>query len=195
MNISNDIVIKKLKLEIQVKVKKGIAFMYAAGFIWTCISLIWCYIETSSYNKSILTFIIGAFLLPLTYLFSQILKTNMKVQGNPLDTLGLWLNLAQIVYFPFLVFILLKQPDYFIMAYAIITGAHLFPYAWLYDETGYLVSAIVISTGSLLIALIVEPSDIWYIPLFTAVCFFMLAIWITSANRKIYYSNKQERKS
>jgi len=127
---------------------------------------------------------IGAILLPLAFGLSKILNTNWKVKGNPLQVLGLWLNFAQLIYFPFLIFILIKYPDYFIMAYAIITGAHLFPYAWFYDEIGYAIWAIIISVGTLLITLNIEIEKIWIVPFFTSFMLFLLAGWILIRNKK-----------
>jgi len=172
-----------LKKEIQLQAKNGIDFILAAGILWLAIAYLWN-LDYSAYNKSILTFIIGAFLLPMAFGFSRVLKINWKVKDNPLQPLGLWLNFAQLIYFPFLIFILIKSPDYFIMTYAIITGAHLFPYAWFYDEFGYAASAIIISVGSLLISLNTGPENMWHVPLFTSVFLFLLAVWIYVRWRK-----------
>lgn len=173
-----------LKLEIQLQAKNGIDFILSAGMVWVAIYFIWT-LNYSTYNKSILTFIVGAILLPLAFGLSKILKTNWKVKNNPLQPLGLWLNFAQLIYFPFLIFVLIKYPDYFIMAYAIITGAHLFPYAWFYDEIAYAVTAILISVGSLLIALNVELEKMWIIPLFTAITLLIFGFWILVNYRKL----------
>ena len=116
---------------------------------------------------------------------SKVFKTKWKIKDNPLDPLGLWLNFAQLVYFPFLVFILIKYPDYFIMTYAIITGAHLFPYAWYYDEKGYAVMAVIISVGCLLIALNTTNDTMWMVPLFTSVMLFVLWIWLFLSNKRL----------
>ncbi len=174
-----------LKAEIQVQAKNGIDFILSAGILWMAISYIWT-LEYTSYNRSIFTFMIGAFLLPLAFGLSKILGTNWKVKDNPLQPLGLWLNFAQLIYFPFLIFILIKYPDYFIMAYAIITGAHLFPYAWFYDEIGYAVCALIISIGTLLITLYIDVEIMWIVPLFTSIMLFLLAglILIKNKNRK-----------
>ena len=177
--------LSKLKLEIQLKAKNGVDFILAAAITWLVIFLIWKFSANNSYDKSVLTFIFGAMLIPLALGFSKILKTNWKIAGNELQPLGLWLNFAQLIYFPFLVFILIKHPDYFIMAYAIITGAHLFPYAWFYDEIGYAVAAVVISVGAMMIALMVPPASIYIVPLFTSVFLFLLAIWIFFRNSKL----------
>ena len=166
-----------LKKEIQLQAKNGIDFILSAGIVWLAIYFIWT-LEYTAYNKSIFTFIIGAILLPLAYGLSKIFKTNWKIKNNPLQPLGLWLNFAQLIYFPFLIFILIRYPDYFIMVYAIITGAHLFPYAWFYDEIGYAIIATIISVGSLLITLNIKIESIWIVPLFTSVMLFIFSVWI-----------------
>jgi hypothetical protein len=175
--------LSSLKNEVQLESKKGIDFILSGGILWIAISYIWTF-EYTSYNKSIFTFMIGALLLPLALGFSKILGTNWKVKNNPLQPLGLWLNFAQLIYFPFLIFILIKHPDYFIMTYAIITGAHLFPYAWFYDEIGYAAGAIIISFGTLLITLNIGLYKMWTIPLFTSLLLFSLAGWIAIRMRK-----------
>lgn len=180
--------LSKLKLEIQLQAKNGIDFILSAGILWLIIYFLWT-LDYTSYNKSILTFMVGAILLPLAFGLSKILKTNWKVKDNPLQPLGLWLNFAQLIYFPFLIFVLIKYPDYFIMAYAIITGAHLFPYAWFYDEIGYAITAMLISVGSLLIALNVEPGKIWFVPLFTSTMLFLFGGWIFITLKKLKEKN------
>lgn len=191
IKIDSFVGLEKLKLEIQLKAKNGIDFILAASITWFGIFLIWKYISNSSYDKSIYTFIFGSILIPLALGISKILKTNWKIKNNALQPLGLWLNFAQLVYFPFLIFILIKYPDYFIMAYAIITGAHLFPYSWFYDEIGYAIAAIIISIGSMLIALNVQPINIFYVPIFTATILFILGIWIYTRYLRLHKNSAQ----
>lgn len=167
---------KSLKQQIKFEAKNGIDFIFAASITWFGIFLIWRFITNTPYEKSIFTFIFGSLLIPLALAFSKIFKTNWKIKDNPLQSLGLWLNFAQLIYFPFLIFIMIKYPDYFIMAYAIITGAHLFPYAWYYDEISYAIIAIIISVGAMMIALTVNISGIFYIPILTSLGLFCLGI-------------------
>lgn len=132
-NSSTENTLTALKLEIQQKAKNGVDFITAASILWFAISAIWL-LEQSAYNKSIFTFMISGLMLPLAYGFSKVYSTTWKIKGNPLQPLGMWLNVAQLFYFPFLIFILLTSPDYFVMTFSIITGAHFLPYAWFYDE-------------------------------------------------------------
>lgn len=184
---------KNLKQQIKLQAKNGIDFIFAASVTWIGIFLIWRFITNTAYEKSIFTFIFGSLLIPFAIGFSKLFKTNWKIKKNPLQPLGLWLNFAQLVYFPFLIFILLKYPDYFVMAYAIITGAHLFPYAWYYDEIAYAIIAVIISVSAMMIAVTVSVSDIFYIPFMTSLWLLILGIALTIRHqhfkRKMEFNN------
>ncbi len=175
-----------LRLELSVKSKNGIDFLTSATLVWIIISIIWT-MDFSSYDKSVLTFIAGGIMLPLAFAMSKVYKTQWKVSHNILHSLGLWLNFAQLFYFPFLIFILIKQPDYFIMTYVIITGAHFFPYAWFYNEVIYAIAAGLISVGALLIALFLPPEDFYLIGLFIVIC-------LTLTTLSLYFSYKNKSK-
>lgn len=173
----------KLKVDLSLKAKNGIDFIVAASIVWVLISLIWT-LSYSSYNKSVFTFMVSGILLPLAFLLSKVFRTEWKNPTNPIAPLGLWLNFAQLFYFPFLVFVLLKMPDYFIMTYAIITGAHLFPYAWFYDEMAYGVAAGVISIGALLLALQLTATNMYVLPLLVSLSLVVLASILYLSFRK-----------
>lgn len=173
-NNESVIVFEELKLQLQQKTKKWVDFIFAASVTWLLISWIWIFTINTAYEKSVFTFVIGAALLPLALGFSKIFKTQWKIKVNPLQPLWLWLNFAQLIYFPFLIFMLVKYPDYFIMSYAIITGAHLFPYGWLYDEIWYAIIGIIIAFGAMLLALFDYNSSI--ITIFTSIM--LLVLWI-----------------
>lgn len=114
------------KLELAVKAKNGANFIAAASVVWTLITIVWT-LSFKTYDKCVLTFIVGGVMLPLAFVFSKIFRTQWTVEGNPLQSLGLWLNFAQLFYFPILIFVLLRSPDDFIFVYVVITGAHFFP--------------------------------------------------------------------
>lgn len=169
--------IDQLRLELSLKAKHGIDFITAATIVWSVIAYLWT-LGFTAYDKSILTFIVGGITFPMAFMFSKVFKTQWKVPDNPLQPLGLWLNIAQLFYFPFLVFVLLKHPDYFVMTYAIITGAHFFPYAWFYREKAYAVMAGVIPVGALLLSLKLGPYQMYYVAGFMAACLFVLVVWL-----------------
>lgn len=180
---------EKLQIELSLKAKNGMDFILAASIVWLAISYVWT-LEISSYNKSVITFIVGSFMLPLAILFSKVLKTRWTLENNPLQPLGLWLNFAQLFYFPFLIFTLIKMPDHFVMVYVIITGAHFFPYAWFFKAVPYAVMAGVISVGAMLIELSIKPEDAYLVPLFMSGSLLVLLtlLYLLYGQRKLRYA-------
>lgn len=78
-------------------------------------------------NKNIFLFFASGLLFPSALLLFKILKINRKVKDNHLQALRLRLNFTQLLFFHFLIFVLIKIHNYFIMTYAIITSANFFP--------------------------------------------------------------------
>jgi hypothetical protein len=172
-----------LRNDLSLKAKNGIDFTIAATIIWALIAYIWS-LKGDSYNKAVLVFIAGAPLLPLAFGLSKVLKTQWKIEDNPLQPLGLILNFAQLFYFPFLIFVLLRHPDYFVMTYAIITGAHFFPYSWFYKTISYAIVAGLISLGSLLIALNVAVENQYYVGVWVSACLLVLTFGLVGDYRR-----------
>jgi len=173
--MTNTLNIDQLRNQLSIKAKNGLDFILSASIIWLLIAYIWT-LGYSSYDKSILTFIVGGLMLPLALFFSRIFKTNWKLKDNPLQPLGLWFNFAQLLYFPFLILVLIKFPDYFVVTYAIITGGHFFPYAWFYRTNLYTIFAGLISFGSLIIVLNVPVGKTFLIAIFMSAMLMILVV-------------------
>lgn len=176
----------KLRLELSVKSKNGIDFTFSAAIVWLLIAYIWT-LSYRAYDKSVLTFIVGSILLPLAFLLSKIFKTTWTIKDNPLQSLGLWLNFGQLFYFPFLIFTLLKMPEYFIMVYAIITGAHLVPFSWFYKTNLSVIFAGIMSIGSLILGLKLPTEQMYIIPLFMSFSLMILTIlsWLDAKKKQM----------
>jgi hypothetical protein len=175
--------IDELRVNLSVKSKNGLDFTLSAGIIWIIIAWIWT-LDFKSYDKSVFTFIVGVLMMPLAFLFSKLFKTTWTNRGNPLQPLGLWLNFSQLFYFPFLIFSLIKFPDYFVMVYAIITGGHFFPYAWFYKTNLYAVFAGTISLGSMALGLMLPVEKMYLIPILMSVSLIILTILLLFDSKK-----------
>ncbi|GAB3226607.1 hypothetical protein GCM10027346_09040 [Hymenobacter seoulensis] len=164
-----------LKLELSVKAKNGLDFIVAASLVWAAIAILWWVAPLSVVQKGFITFFVGTATLPLAWVFSKVFRTTWALPHNPLQPLGLWLNFAQLFYFPFLIFIYSRYPQHFIMTYGIITGAHFFPYAWFYSAKPYAVMAGVISIGCLVLGLRTSAETLYLIPVFIVCALLVLA--------------------
>jgi hypothetical protein len=173
----------RLRLELSVNAKNGVDFIVSATVVWLILGYTWT-LPYSAYDRSILTFIAGSITIPLAFALSKVFKTKWKSPGNPLEPLGLWLNFAQLFYFPLLVFILLSDPQFFIMTYAIITGAHFFPYAWYYKSMAFAVMAGVIAVGGLLLGLALPTDQMYVLPLAMAGALGVLAVLLMAEWKK-----------
>lgn len=172
-----------LRLELSVKAKNGLDFIAAASLVWLAITFIWT-LPYPPKQLGSLTFLVGALLLPLAWLFSKVLGTTWTLPHNPLQPLGLWLNFAQLFYFPLLFFVFGRQPAYFIMAYGIITGAHFFPYAWFYDALPFALMAGVISVGCLLLGVRTATTVPYAVPAFVAGAMLVLGVALYGSYRR-----------
>jgi hypothetical protein len=173
----------RLRLELSARAKNGIDFITSATIVWLILAWIWT-LPHSAYDRSIYSFLVGSVTIPLAFALSKVFKTSWKTPGNPLEPLGLWLNFAQLFYFPFLVFVLLTCPNHFVMTYAIITGAHLFPYAWYYKSLPYAVAAGVISIGAMLLGMSLPLTMVWALPLSMSAALAVLAVFLWFAYQK-----------
>jgi len=165
------------RLELAVTAKNGLNFILAASFIWVAIALVWT-LPYPPARLSFLTFFVGPAMLPLAWVLSKVLRTTWTLPHNPLQPLGLWLNVAQLLYFPFLIFIYGRQPTYFLMTYGIITGAHFFPYAWFYNTRAYAVMAAFIAVGCLFIGVRTAATAPAWVAVFMAGALLVLSAWL-----------------
>ncbi|UOQ74821.1 DUF7010 family protein [Hymenobacter cellulosilyticus] len=166
-----------LRLELSVKAKNGLDFIVAASLIWTAITLIWM-LPNSPGRNGLFTLCLSGVMLPMALLFSKVFRTTWTIKDNPIQPLGLWLNFAQLFYFPILIFMYIKHPQYFIMTYGIITGAHFFPYAWFYNTKSFAIMAGVIALGCMVLGTRLPVEKLYYIPGFTVASLLLLAGWL-----------------
>ncbi|MBD2724307.1 DUF7010 family protein [Hymenobacter armeniacus] len=175
--------LNQLRLELSVKAKNGLDFIVAATLVWAAIAGVWL-LHNSASRNGFITFFVGALTLPLARLLSKPLRTIWTLPHNPLQPLGLWLNVAQLFYFPLLMFMFGRYPQHFLMAYGIITGAHFFPYAWFYRAPAFAVMAGMISAGCLGLGLRLPAGQLYLIPVFIAVCLAVLAVLLARSYRQ-----------
>ena len=136
-------IIDGLRDDCCVKQKKGLHFIMASVLIWSAVLLI----HSSSLpteSKNLFTFCCSAPLMPLAYMISKIIKVDFQNKSNPLTNLGIIFSVGQMPYLLIAMWIFSASPENMLMVYAMIFGAHLLPYGWLYkSKTYYILSAVI----------------------------------------------------
>lgn len=169
--------INQLRNELAIRCKNGLPFLLAATIVWSMVFVIFL-LPYEIESKNILTLYSTGITFPLALLTSNVIKADWKANDNPLGMLGLYITLAQLIYFPILFFTFFKNPNQLIIFFAVITGAHLFPYGWFYNTKAFTIMAPVISVLIMIIGWNIDISRLWLIPLSMIVFLMILNIWL-----------------
>lgn len=147
----------ELRWDSAIKQKKGLHFILASVIIWIGVMVI--HLTTLPIlTKNLLTFCITAPLVPLAFLISKLIKVDFSNKENPLTNLGILFSVNQILYLLIAMWIFNAIPEKMVMVLAMIFGAHLLPYGWLYISKSYMVLSVIIPIGVLIIGLNFAPS-------------------------------------
>lgn len=130
--------------------KFGIHFMLASIPIWIAICIIQN-MEFSAITKNLLVFCFASPLVPLAYVIAKLLNIKFRDDANPLNKLGLLITCNQILYILIAMWAYGQASNYFLMIYAMIFGAHLLPFSWLYKCKFYMISSIVVTVSCLFV--------------------------------------------
>lgn len=132
--------------------KRGLHFIIASVFIWTAVLLIHIS-DLPILDKNLYTFFCSAPLVPLAYFISKLIGIDFKSRENPLSNLGLLFTLNQLLYILIAMWAYSAVPEKMLMVYAMIFGAHLLPFGWLYRSRAYYVFSIIVTAAVFILGL------------------------------------------
>lgn len=168
----------EVRNELSVRGKNGIGFLCSAIVIWLIILILFLQ-STNIYEKNKYMLFSTGLMFPLSVWISTFINADWKLKNNnPLGNLGLYLNLAQLIYFPILIWGMIKSPEVAIVFFAIITGAHFFPYGWFYNAKAYYVMAPIISVVIMFLGLYLNEKNLWLVPFFMVIFLVVLILWL-----------------
>jgi hypothetical protein len=147
--------LEDLRKDCSIKQKKGLHFILGSIVIWILVTII----HTTNYpilTKNLLTFCATAPLLPISYAFSRVLKIEFSDKKNPLNQLGLLFSMNQLLYLLIAMWVYPTFPEKMVMVIAMIFGAHLLPYSWLYKSKTYMAMSLLIPVSALIVGNIFE---------------------------------------
>ena len=136
--------------------KKGLHFILASVVIWGLI-LVTHLTHLGIETKNLITFCCSAVLFPLAWGLAKALKIDFEGKGNPLTKAGIIFSVNQMLYILIAMWVYAAVPEKMLMVYAMIFGAHLMPFSWLYQSKISLVLSIVIPILSLVVGLSFPP--------------------------------------
>lgn len=184
--------ITQMKVALSIKGKNGLPFILSAVIVWIVITII--FLQTNDIvSKNVTMLISTGIMFPIAVIIAKIIKAEWRFSTDdiPIADLGLYINLAQFFYFPILFWAFAKNPTEMIVFFAIITGAHFYPYGWFYKTKVYYIFAPIISITIAIVGFTIrEEEKLWIIPL--AMIIFLLVI---SLLLYMDYQNKCNKQS
>lgn len=132
----------ELRDDITKSQRKGLPFIMASVIIWSMI-LVVTQLDLSVETRNLITFCCSCPLMPLACIFGKKLKVDIFEKNNPLTKLGLLFTINQMLYLLIVMWAFSAVPEKMVMIYAIVFGAHLLPYSWLYKSKGYVIFSII----------------------------------------------------
>nr|WP_242216795.1 hypothetical protein [Bacillus cereus group sp. BfR-BA-01380] len=88
---------------------------------------------------------------------SKLIKAEFSTKDNSLNNLGILFSCNQFLYILIAMWIYQAAPEKMVMILAVIFGAHLLPFGWLYKSKAYFVMAIVVSFAAFIVGIIFSP--------------------------------------
>jgi len=162
--------LNELILDCSRRQKKGMHFILASVVIWGMILVIHL-TDLNIIQKNLFTFCCSAVLFPIAWGLAKLLKIDFESRSNPLTKAGILFSINQLLYILIVMWIYAAAPPKMLMVYAMIFGAHLMPFSWLYNSRSYLIFSIVIPILSLILGLMYPPYILAIIMLIIEVIF------------------------
>lgn len=162
--------LNELRGEFSRRQKKGIHFIATSVIIWALIFIVQL-TEMKVLNKNLWTFICTTPLMPVAALFAKALNIPFTEKGNPLNDLGGLFSMNQMLYLLIAMWVFPTVPDKMVMVFAMIFGAHLLPYSWLYQSKAYAVFAVAIPFIALVAGLMLNAAWVAGIMVFVEISF------------------------
>ncbi len=186
INIRTENNYSELKREAMVLQKKGLPFMMASVVIWTAVTIVRS-LPVDIMTKNLYTFYCPGLLIPCVLIFSLIIGARpFSKRNNPFNKLGLINTMNQMLYLLIVMWAFNQKPEAMLMLFAMVFGAHLLPFAWLYESKTYLVTSIVTTLGSLLISIFLPEV---YVGIFMIVCQIVMSVLLLIECRKLDREN------
>ena len=177
---------RELKTEAMILQKKGLPFMMASVVSWTAVTIVRT-LPVDIMTKNLYTFYCPGLLIPCVVVFSLMIGARpFSKRKNPFNKLGLLNTMNQMLYLLIVMWAFNQKPEAMLMLFAMVFGAHLLPFSWLYESKTYLVMSLVTTIGSMLISIFAPEL---YVGIFMIVCQIVMSVLLLIECKKLDRAN------
>ncbi|MFD4419881.1 DUF7010 family protein [Agromyces sp. NPDC058484] len=173
--------LEALQTDLSTKTGRGVNFIVAGVILWSAFAVLGAFLTNDVVLA--LAYAFGAGLLfPLSLLVARAMKLDPYAKGNPLGALAGLLGAVQILFIPLMLGATFAVPHVVPWFLAVLVGAHLLPYAWLYNSRAYLFASIGIPVAAGLVGWLLRALVPIAAPSVTAVLLAVTAFMLAREN-------------
>ncbi|NLJ81391.1 MAG: hypothetical protein GX335_10260 [Firmicutes bacterium] len=189
--------LNELRADLALRTKRGIPFVWASLFLWAGVMAVWCLPLPGLLFRNSATIFCALAQVPAAALISQAMKLEFHLKDNPLQGAAILCALNQLLYFPIAAALSSIVPGGVVLILALISGAHLLPFSWLYHSRSYLIMSLLIPLTIFLIGFGLPQNKIYLLAATMVVLKSVLVTWlsieITAGSEKAGRTNSLNR--
>lgn len=164
-----------------IKTKRGLPVIIVGVFFWLIVGLL-SFFEMHIKLHGLLVFIGISIIFPLGMLLAKMMKIDMVAKDNSLSPLAGMLGAMQLFFTPILMIIFVKEPESLPFYVAILTGAHFFPFAWLYKSKAYIFQTVAIIAIATIFGFVLTEYLFTIFPFLLSVVYLVTCLWLRKEN-------------
>ena len=127
----------------------------------------------------------GTVALPAALVLERKMAWGPRTKAYPLNALAAQLAMSPILAFPIVIAMFQLRPGGVALAMASIAGAHFLPYAWLQRTNVYVILAVAVSAGALILQVTLHANAFPYILIYMTACYWVGAVLVYRAARRL----------
>lgn len=180
--------IEQVQNNLITRTKRGVSMFYVGTGYWLLLGLL-SFIDMHIKLLGLFYLIGAGMLFPLGILVSKMLKIDFVANGNPLSGLNGLLGATQLFFAPILVLIFMEKVEWLPFFVAILTGAHFFPFVWVYKSKAYIFQTVAVVLSATFCGFLFMDMIYSILPFILAAVYLTTSILLNAENKRNHNSS------
>lgn len=117
--------------------RRGVGMPLAGTLFWLALCLAAAFLDPSPRQLGLIAFFGTGAVFPLGWWLTRSFGGDLMARQPPLTELGMCMNFVQFAYWPVLILVYLKMPEWTLFTMVVLFSSHFLGYGWLYRSRGY----------------------------------------------------------
>lgn len=164
--------------------RRGVGMTLAAALFWAAMAAVSAFAGLDAAALALFFAVGGALVYPGGYLLNRLLGGDLAARGSEFRGIVGAITVAQVLGWPLLVALLLREVPLLAFALAAMLGAHFLPYGWLYRAPAYYALAVLGVAGAVAVQALLPTRANTGIALLMAALYLAAGVAVLRQNRR-----------